>query len=575
MQNPNQIPMANGNDSATHDLGSLLSSEDRDFLVRPNGDQVKISNLDGKIVGLYFSGSWCGPCRHFTPKLVEVYEELSSKGDFEVVFISSDRIDEAFDAYFTKMPWLAIPFSDSETRQRLKKLFRVRGIPYLVILDGTGQVSSDQGVRIIKDYGTEGYPFTPERVNVLREEEEAAKREQSLKSILVSKTRDFLVLNSGTKIPVSELEGKTVGLYFSATAHRGCFEFTEKLVEVYKKLKEKGESFEIVLISLDGEEEYFKQGFDTMPWLALPFNDKSCEKLARYFELAAIPTLVVLSPDGKTLNPNVAELIEDHGAEAYPFTPEKLVELAEIEKAKREAQTLESILVSGDNDFVIDKSGSKIPVSQLVGRTILLYFSAQWCPPCRAFLPKLISIYEEIKVKTDAFEIIFISSDRDQLSFDDFFSSMPWLALPLGDKRKAFLQRTFKITGIPAVVAIGPSGKTITTQARQLLQAHGADAYPFTEEHLKHLDEMIEETAKGWPEKVKHESHVAHELVKTKCSGYVCNGCREMGHGWSFSCKQCDFDLHPKCALKQDEGKDEPKGAKEGWTCEGDVCRKT
>ena len=151
-------------------------------------------------MGLYFSGSWCGPCRHFTPKLVEVYEELSTKGDFEVVFISSDRIDEAFDAYFTKMPWLAIPFSDSETRKRLKQLFGVRGIPYLVILDGTGQVSSDQGVRIIKDYGTEGYPFTPERVNVLREEEEAARKEQSLKSILVSKTRDFLVSNSGTKV---------------------------------------------------------------------------------------------------------------------------------------------------------------------------------------------------------------------------------------------------------------------------------------------------------------------------------------------------------------------------------------
>ncbi|GFY88282.1 DC1 domain-containing protein [Actinidia rufa] len=543
MQNQaNQIPMANGNDSATHDLVSLLSSEDRDFLVRPNGDQVKISNLDGKIVGLYFSGSWCGPCRHFTPKLVEVYEELSSKGDFEVVFISSDRIDEAFDAYFMKMPWLAIPFSDSETRQRLKKLFRVRGIPNLVILDGTGLVSSDQGVRIIKDYGTEGYPFTPERVNALREEEEAAKKEQSLKSIFgFQKTRDFLISNSGTKIPVSELEGKTVGLFFSATAYRGCFEFTEKLVEVYKKLKEKGESFEIVLISLDSEEEYFKQGFDTMPWLALPFNDKSCEKLTRYFELAAIPTLVVLSPDGKTLNPNVAELIEDHGAEAYPFTPEKLVELAEIEKAKREAQTLESILVSGDNDFVIDKSGSQIPVSQLVGRTILLYFSR----PMVSALP-CFSTQVNLHIR------------RDQ-----------------GDKRKAFLQRTFKITGIPAVVAIGPSGKTITTQARQLLQAHGADAYPFTKEHLKHLDEMIEETAKGWPEKVKHESHVAHELVKTKCSGYVCNGCGEMGHGWSFSCKQCDFDLHPKCALKQDEGKDEPKGAKEGWTCEGDVCRKT
>jgi nucleoredoxin len=97
-----------------------------------------------------------------------------------------------------------------------------------------------------------------------------------------------------------------------------------------------------------------------MPWLALPFKDKSCEKLVRYFELRTIPNLVIIGQDGKTLNPNVAELIEEHGIEAYPFTPEKLDELAAIEKAKLESQTLESVLVNGENDFVIDKSGSKV-----------------------------------------------------------------------------------------------------------------------------------------------------------------------------------------------------------------------
>lgn len=565
--------MASGDESGTHDLVSLLSSGERDFLVRKNGDQVKISDLVGKKVGLYFSASWCGPCRRFTPDFVEVYEELSSKGDFEVVFISSDKVDEAFDAYFAKMPWLAIPFSDSETPKHLKSLFKVRGIPYLVILDGSGEVLSDHGVKIIKDYGSEGYPFTPERVKILREEEEAAKKEQSLRSILVSKSRDFVISNTGIKIPVSELEGKTVGLYFSMTVHKGCREFTSKLVEFYEKIKGQGNNFEIVLISLDDEEEPFKQGFEIMPWLALPFKDKSCEKLARLFELTSLPTIVIISPDGKTLNPNVAEIIEEHGAEAYPFTPQKLLELAEIEKAKNKSETLESILVSGDRDFVIETSGSKVPVSELVGKTILLYFSAQWCPPCRDFLPKFIAIYDEIKAKDGAFEVIFVSSDRDQFSFDDYFVSMPWLALPFGDERKAFLQRKFKVKGIPAVVAIGPSGKTLTTHARPLLQAHGADAYPFTEEHLEKLDKMLEEMAKGWPEKVKHELHAAHELIKTRTNGYECGACKEMGQAWSFSCERCDFDLHPKCALKKDTK--EGGKTKESWTCEGDVCRKT
>ncbi|KAL7261119.1 hypothetical protein ACSBR1_006711 [Camellia fascicularis] len=486
--------MANSNDIVvTYDIASLLSSRKRDFLICNNGDQVKICNLVGKIVGLYFSGSWCGPCLRFTSNLVEVYQELTSKGDFEVVFISSDRVDEAFDVHFAKMPCLAVPFSDSKTLKHLKEVFKVRRIPYLVILDGTGEVSSDEGVRIIKDYGARGYPFTPERVNVLKEEEEAFKKEQSLRSILVSNSRDFLISNNGIKIPVLEFEGKMIGLYFSLTAYTKCHKFTTKLVEVYNKLKNKGNNFEIVLISLDNEEEYFKQGFETMPWLALPFKDKNCQKLAQYFDLRDVPTLVIISPDGTTLNSDVVELIEEHGVEAYPFTPEKLAKLAEIEKVKLEEQTLESILVSGEKDFVIEKCGSKVPASELIGKNILLYFSAQWFPPCQAFHPKLIAIYHEIKAKDKAFEVIFISIDRDQSSFDDFFSSMPWLVLPFGDERNEFLRRRFKIRGIPAVVAIGPYGRTLTTQARQLLQAHGANAYPFSEEHLKQLEEQIEE----------------------------------------------------------------------------------
>lgn len=161
------------------------------------------------------------------------------------------------------------------------------------------------------------------------------------------------------QVSVSELEGKIVGLYFSLHIHKPCKDFTRTLLKFYKNLKDKGDNFEIVLISLDYEEEHFKQGI-AVPWLALPFKDKNCEKLARYFELETVPTLVIIGQDGKTLHPNVTELIEEHGVEAYPFSAEKVAELAEIEKARLEAQTLESLLVAEDTDFVIETSGSKV-----------------------------------------------------------------------------------------------------------------------------------------------------------------------------------------------------------------------
>ncbi|KAK6926052.1 Thioredoxin-like fold [Dillenia turbinata] len=517
-------------EEGSHDVNSILSSPGRDFLIRNNGDKVEIQSLKGKKVGLYFSGSWCGPCRGFTPDLVEVYNECASKGDFEIIFISRDKDDEAFNAYFSKMPWLAIPFSDSETRDSLRNLFKVRGIPYFVIIDENGKVVTEKGTTIVREYGADAYPFTLEKINELKEEEEKARQNQSITSVLTSRTRDFVISNDGKKVPVSELEGKIVGLYFFVSAFDSCDDFQPQLVEFYEKLKTQGESFEVVAIPLDDDENSFKQAFGTMPWLSLPFKDKSCQKLARYFELSALPTLVIIGSDGKTLHPNVAETVEEHGVLAYPFSPEKFKELEEIEKAKMEAQTLESILVKGELDFVIGKDGTKILVSDLVGKHILIYFSAHWCPPCRAFLPKLIETYQNIKAKDDAFELIFVSSDSDQSAFDSYFAEMPWLALPFGDERSNSLNRIFKVSGIPTLVAIGPSGKTIVTDARDLVMAHGADAYPFTEERLKEIEKKNDEMA--------------------KCA---------LGEG------------------NEKQGKDDSKeeeSHKEARACEGDVCRK-
>ncbi|KAL6189863.1 hypothetical protein ACLB2K_036264 [Fragaria x ananassa] len=579
--------MANGEDSGAvaaelsppHDFLSLLSSPARDYLVRNNGDQVKVETLKGKKLGLYFSASWCGPCQRFTPDLVETYNALASKGDFEVIFVSADEDEESFNGYFSKMPWLAIPFSDSEARDSLDEQFKVRGIPHLVFLCEEGRVRNASGVEIVREYGADGYPFTIERLKELQDQEAAAKREQSLKTVLVSRSRDFVIASGGKKVPVSELEGKMVGLYFSLSTYSPCIEFTPKLVEVYEKLKAQGESFEIVFISLDDEEEAFEEDLKNMPWFALPQKDtKTSEKLARYFELSTLPTLVIIGADGKTVHNNVVEAIEEHGLLAYPFTPEKFAELAEIEKAREKAQTLESILISGDQNFVIGKDRIKIPVSDLVGKNILLYFSAHWCPPCRAFLPRLMEAYHKIKARDDAFEVIFISSDRDQASFDDFFSGMPWLALPFGDSRKASLSRRFKVQGIPMLVAIGRAGQTVTKEARDLIMVHGANAYPFTEERLKEIEAELEEMAKGWPQKLKNALHEEHELVLARRNNFVCDGCNEKGETWSFYCEECDFDLHPKCALEEEKGTEtdaKPEGEpQEGWVCDGEVCKK-
>ncbi|PWA35066.1 C1-like protein [Artemisia annua] len=99
--------------------------------------------------------SWCPPCQRFTPNLIDVYNELSDKGDFEIVYISADEDKESYNDYFSKMPWLAVPFFDTKTREALDGCSKVSGMPHLVFID--------------EKYRSQGYPFTPEWVKEIKD----------------------------------------------------------------------------------------------------------------------------------------------------------------------------------------------------------------------------------------------------------------------------------------------------------------------------------------------------------------------------------------------------------------------
>ncbi|GIL93416.1 hypothetical protein Vretimale_6059 [Volvox reticuliferus] len=122
----------------------------------------------------------------------------------------------------------------------------------------------------------------------------------------------------------------------------------------------------------------------------------------------------------------------------------------------------------------IGKGEAKVPLSSITGpnKVIGLYFSAHWCPPCRHFTPQLASAYTNFKEshpRAADWEIIFISRDRDQESFDDYFSGMPWLALPRTEEKIASgLSKLFDVSGIPTLVIInGETGAVITTNGRE------------------------------------------------------------------------------------------------------------
>ena len=69
------------------------------------------------------------------------------------------------------------------------------------------------------------------------------------------------------------------------------------------------------------------------------------------------------------------------------------------------------------------------------------------CPPCRGFTPKLVETYKNICAEHKPFEIIFVSSDRGEEGFNEYFKDMPWLAVPFGDESGKKLSARFSVQG--------------------------------------------------------------------------------------------------------------------------------
>jgi nucleoredoxin len=202
---------------------------------------------------------------------------------------------------------------------------------------------------------------------------------------------------------------------------------------------------EIVFVSSDRDEDAYKSYFEEMPWLAVPYARRDVkEALSKKFKVRGIPSFVILDSDGSTITTDGRDAImSDPTGARFPWRP-----MSKEEQAKA----------------TLDALGADL-VSQAGGKPMAIYFSAHWCPPCRGFTPQLAEWYKNgLK---DKMEVIFVSSDRDEASFNDYFAEMPWKCLPY-EKREAkdMLSKVCGVEGIPHLAVMNPDGSIVTQDGR-------------------------------------------------------------------------------------------------------------
>ena len=89
----------------------------------------------------------------------------------------------------------------------------------------------------------------------------------------------------------------------------------------------------------------------------------------------------------------------------------------------------------------------------------------------RKFSPVLAELYMTLKegpLPSHGLEIVFVSSDRDQDQFNQYYGKMPWLSLPF-DKQsiKQSLSMRFGVRGIPALIVLDAITGAVVVSADQ------------------------------------------------------------------------------------------------------------
>ena len=138
-------------------------------------------------------------------------------------------------------------------------------------------------------------------------------------------------------------------------------------------------------------------------------------------------------------------------------------------------------LLTTTNNRRINSNNSRsspvtVPVADTLGgkEFILLYASAHWCGPCRQYTPKLVTWYRQqvacaaaASDKNESMvEIVFLSADHDEASFQSYYSSMPWTAIDYDDATREQLMSYIRVTGIPRLAVLdGRTGTIVEDNA--------------------------------------------------------------------------------------------------------------
>ncbi|KAK1352967.1 hypothetical protein POM88_052805 [Heracleum sosnowskyi] len=304
-------------------------------------------------------------------------------------------------------------------------------------------------------------------------------------------------------------------LPMSARHTESSFRDAMVLRDVYEHIQSAGGKFEVICVPTHAQpqldcdvysDDYYNPRAHQIqldlctPFPHIPTTNKVClERIARTIGLPEETTYVIIGPSKvrRVVSVFDNDFLHWYGAEAFPFTPQKIQQLECQDKALlRGKHDLTTLLSTPDRDFVISNDYTQVPISDLQQKTVCLLFydDTLECKKCTEELKKVYEARKDFEVVVvfalnfghDTSHLVGSNGNfRSELKFWKAFSNMPWLALPFDDPKHRQLWRIFNRTKIyndsyePKLIIIYSKGKYFDGTIFQVLKKTRFENYPF------------------------------------------------------------------------------------------------
>lgn len=106
-----------------------------------DGNNIKLSDLKGKVVLIDFWASWCGPCRKENPHVVKLYEKYKDAG-FDIYSVSLDKTKDRWMKAIEQdgLVWPSHVSDLKGWKNEAAQKYQVSSIPFTVLIDKDGTI---------------------------------------------------------------------------------------------------------------------------------------------------------------------------------------------------------------------------------------------------------------------------------------------------------------------------------------------------------------------------------------------------------------------------------------------------